>query len=76
MMDLKLYVKSLTSKYAPQQPRAHGIVILYTDIMQLSSTVFKPTEEIKCDLEVALAWGVSVYNSIKHVNGFSKFSDS
>ena len=31
----------------------------------LGLTVSKTTEETKCDLEVAVAWGVSVYNPIK-----------
>lgn len=79
IMNLKLYMKSLTSEYALQQPRAHGTAILLRDNAILGLTVFKTTEETKCDLEVAVAWegegGVSVYNSIKKVNRFSKLNN-
>ena len=49
-------MKSLTSEYALQQPRAHGTAILLRDNAILGFTVFKTTEETKCDLEVAVAW--------------------
>ena len=54
---------------AAESPWSNGLVEHHNAVLGL--TVSKTMEDAHCDLNIALAWGVSAKNALKNVHGFS-----
>ena len=54
---------------AAESPWSNGLVERHNAVLGL--TVSKTMEDAHCDLNIALAWGVSAKNALKNVHGFS-----
>ena len=55
---------------AAESPWSNGLVERHNAVLGL--TVSKTMEDAHCDLNIALAWGVSAKNALKNVHGFSR----
>lgn len=51
---------------AAESPCSNGLIEQHNAVLQL--TVTKTIEEVKCDLDMAVAWAISAKNSFKKVN--------
>ena len=54
---------------AAESPWSNGLVERHNAVLGL--TVSKTMEDIKCDLNLAVAWAISAKNSLKNVHGYS-----
>ena len=61
------YIRIYTT--AAESPWSNGLIERHNAI--LGQTVTKTTEDIKCDLHLAVSWAVSARNSLKNDHGFS-----
>ena len=66
-MNEKLGIETSTTPV--ESPFSNGIVERHNKV--LYESMMKTMEEMKCDMEIALAWSVSAKNCLQNVSGYS-----